>query len=149
MNHEHHHRRRVNDRRYWTATGVIPRWQLVAVYALVIGACIVGFVTIGNAVHRANSATRANRALAQRADAQARATQRQAAAIQRQRRELCKDQNDRHDATIRELDVIVRRLEHTAPPAQRAQLKASRAYNVLLINALAPRRRCAEILTYP
>lgn len=31
---------------YWTATGVIPRWQLVLVYALIVGAGVVGFAKI-------------------------------------------------------------------------------------------------------
>lgn len=150
------HGRRAADKNYWTATGVIPRWQLVAVYGLMAVIGIVGFATIGNTADKASQASQSTRtlaqstrALAQRAAAQAAESHRQALAIQQQRRDLCVDQNHRHDATIRQLDFIVRKIEHTAPPAERAQVKSSRVYNILLINALAPRRNCKAITTNP
>lgn len=35
---------------YWRATGVIPRWQLIVVYALIVGAGAVGFVQVNDAL---------------------------------------------------------------------------------------------------
>lgn len=44
----------IHDRRtsraYWLQTGVIPRWQLVLVYALIVAASIAGLRSLGNAV---------------------------------------------------------------------------------------------------
>lgn len=51
----------------------------------------------------------------------------------------CRDENQRHDATIRRLDDLIHRL----PPAKRTRAVQSRAGTVLLINALAPRRDCS------
>lgn len=39
-------------RAYWTAKGVIPRWQLVAVYLLITGIGIAGFYSINQALDR-------------------------------------------------------------------------------------------------
>lgn len=58
----------------------------------------------------------------------------------------CRQQNARHDGTIRELNVLLRASMRTADPARRQQLSASRASTVLLINQLAPKQDCAMIV---
>lgn len=118
---------RFFHKRYWTATGVIPRWQLVAVYALVITVSVIGFAS----VRHQNAKTHR---VAQRAAALV-------VEVQRQRKAVCLDQNRRHDRTIAKLDFLIAHV----PPRLRKQAAASRAGNVTLINALAPRRNCAAI----
>lgn len=56
----------------------------------------------------------------------------------------CHDQNQRHDHTVAELDVLLARAEKHAPPAQRKQMAASRQFTILLIDQLAPRQNCAK-----
>lgn len=62
--------------------------------------------------------------------------------IQQSRRdntvEACLAQNDRHDNTIAALDAELAELSKSLKPAEAAQLKQSRDFTVLLINALAP-----------
>lgn len=41
---------------WWTATGVIPRWQLIAVYVLVVAAGAAGMTATRNAADRAQAA---------------------------------------------------------------------------------------------
>lgn len=53
----------------------------------------------------------------------------------------CRDENERHDATIHRLDELIKRL----PPEKRTRAVQSRAGTVLLINALAPHRDCATL----
>lgn len=117
--------RRKSDTNYWTATGVIPRWQLVAVYVLVVGATVVGFISVSHQTNRVNDAVRQ---------------------IQRQRYYLCQDQNRRHDLTIKRLDELI---AATSPPRRKKRAERSRAGTLQLINALAPRRNCAVIARTP
>lgn len=58
----------------------------------------------------------------------------------------CADQNLRHDQTIAALDVILARTRKGASPADVRRIDQSRERTVLLINALAPRRNCAEVV---
>lgn len=138
---------RARWKAYWTRRGVIPRWQQFGAYVLIVAAGAIGFHNIGNAAEKANRATRESRALALSAKRQSAKTAALARTIQRQRREFCKDQNDRHDATIRELDVQIQKLIKAGviTKSELAQVKASKAANIALINALAPRHRCAKI----
>lgn len=53
----------------------------------------------------------------------------------------CRDENQRHDATIHRLDELIKRL----PPEKRTRAIQSRAGTVLLINALAPHRDCVTL----
>lgn len=65
--------------------------------------------------------------------------------IQSQRKEFvrrtCVDQNKRHDKTLRVLSHIVDVAEHKHPELRKAY-EDSRAQNLLLINALAPKQNC-------
>lgn len=54
----------------------------------------------------------------------------------------CKDQNARHDNTIRKLDKILARV----PADRRARAQSARQANVELINALAPKRNCLAVV---
>lgn len=132
-------------RHYWTATGVIPRWQLVAVYALVLTVVLIGYLRVGNVADDAHSAANQAKVAAHDAQAAAHNAQRAVAGVQRQRKDLCKDQNGRRKATIDRLDELIAKL----PPDQKAQAKSIRASNVSLINALAPKRNCAAITNNP
>jgi hypothetical protein len=61
--------------------------------------------------------------------------------IQASRRELCVQQNRRHDATIAQLDRGIARL----PAHQRRRANANKAFTVDLINALSPVRDCRAL----
>ena len=60
--------------------------------------------------------------------------------------ENCKDQNERNEDTIHTLDLRIARVAKSVPPEELAQLKASRAFTVSLVNALAPHRDCKVVL---
>lgn len=137
--------RRERWKRWWTARGVIPRWQQVGAYLLIGIAAFVVFKSNGDTSDNANHA--ANQAKSASHDAQAAAHNAQAAiaAIQQQRKDLCKDQNKRRRKTIARLDFLITKL----PPDERVRAKEIRASNVSLINALAPKRNCASITPNP
>lgn len=84
---------------------------------------------------------------ARRVAAQTRALSHQ---IQRERarsvRATCAEQNARHDGAIATLAAIDRQLR-MASPQDRAQLRAYRRFSASLIEALAPRRDCADLVT--
>jgi len=61
-------------------------------------------------------------------------------------RSNCRDQNARHDDTIHALDTVLAKYLKTATPQQAAQLRGVRSQNVLLINALAPKRNCETLV---
>lgn len=131
--------RRAHWKRYWTETGVIPRWQLFAVYVLIFAAGFIGFLTLRGAVDKSNKATRANHVLAVQAARQAATTKRLTATIQKQRKDLCQDQNARRRSTIKRLNLLTKQL----PPSAERSLR--RRSTIQLINALAPPRNCAAI----
>lgn len=74
----------------------------------------------------------------------------QTAEIQSQRerniRESCEAQNRRHDGTIGVLDRLIAQRAKSASPAEVRQMRSSRAYTVLLIDALAPHQDCADVV---
>jgi hypothetical protein len=104
---------------------VIPRWQLVAVYVLIVAAGALGITQTQHVAHRADALAR---------DIQA---QRVSSIVQ-----SCEQQNARHDATIATLDRLIRQ----QPAGQRRRAERSRASTVLLIDALAPMRDCQKVL---
>lgn len=61
---------------------------------------------------------------------------------QRNARAACVDQNRRHDQTILTLDRLLAQAEADATPTQLGQLRQSRLFTVLLVNALAPHQNC-------
>lgn len=135
----------VEDRRsFWRQRGVIPRWQQFAAYILIVAAGIVGFISIGNASDKATKASKASAALAISAKRQAEQTADLISEIQQQRANLCNDQNERHDNTIKTLNTVLRNYVKKHPD-QAQQVKDSAQSNVLLINALAPKRDCSAI----
>jgi hypothetical protein len=73
--------------------------------------------------------------------------QRLTEAIQEQRRDSilygCREQNARHDRTIATLDRLIAQ----APAGRRERARQGRAGTVLLIEALAPKRDCAALVT--
>jgi hypothetical protein len=74
----------------------------------------------------------------------------QIAAIQQERvtniRDACEQQNLRHDETIATLDKLLARRLEGASDETRAQAEQSRAATVLLIEALAPKRDCEQVV---
>lgn len=66
--------------------------------------------------------------------------------IQQSRIAYCQSQNQRHDRTIAELDRELARAMRHATTARRAQMAASRAYTIALIDQLAPRQNCSAIV---
>jgi hypothetical protein len=112
-------------RNYWTARGVIPRWQYLTVYVAITAVFIGGLAKSNQLSHKAQN-------LAEQ--------------IQRQRVSVvgtsCQEQNARHDATITQLDQLIRKV----PASRRQRARESRAGTVLLIDALVPKRDCAEVL---
>lgn len=68
--------------------------------------------------------------------------------IQRERREAvirnCQDQNQRHDATISELDKLAAKIIRQHPDKAK-QIQQSIQENVLLINALVPKHNCEAL----
>lgn len=61
-------------------------------------------------------------------------------------RTACRDQNARHDNTIKTLNQLVAQRKATASPAQRKQLADSLKPTILLIDALTPRRDCEKVV---
>lgn len=119
-----HPKRRKDDGSYWRATGVIPRWQLLAVYVLIVAAGAAGFWQTSSVANRADDFARdvqSQRVVAIRAN--------------------CQEQNQRHDDTIRTLDHLIARIP---PGAGRDRALANRRGTVLLIDALAPKRDCGR-----
>ena len=57
-------------RAYWTAKGVIPRWQLLLVYVTIVGAGVFGFASIQRSLDRGKQALREECSLQIRARAQ-------------------------------------------------------------------------------
>ena len=122
---------------WWTARGVIPRWQLLLVYALVVGVSMVGLAST-------RSIADENRVLALRVDGLARA-------IQDQRKESirtnCRTQNKRHKAAI---SATLRLLARPAVPPSRtltpAQQRAQRTVIVGWVGVLVPKQNCALLV---
>lgn len=69
--------------------------------------------------------------------------------IQQQRKETilrsCTEQNGRHNATIKVLDKVLSDTVKSNPKLK-AQVKDSRAQNLLLINALVPVQNCSQLV---
>ena len=103
------------SREYWTEVGVIPRWQLLAVYLIIVCGGLWGFYQNGEA----------------RDD------------IQESRREAiiisCEQQNERHDQTVRQLD---RNIADIPPGPRKRRARVSRDHTVALIDALVPTTDC-------
>jgi hypothetical protein len=125
------------------ALGAVGCWALLA--TLATAAMIVIVLHTQSTLNRADIALRhSNRAVAEAVSARTLAT-----AIQANRRTLilsaCEDQNNRHNATIRQLDKILTQAEkHAKTSARKAQVQQSRGPTVLLINALLPVRNCQQ-----
>lgn len=62
--------------------------------------------------------------------------------IQQSRLDFCRQQNARHDGTVRVLD---RQIQHF-PPRARMRAIRQRAGTVALIDALAPKRNCVRAI---
>lgn len=58
----------------------------------------------------------------------------------------CRQQNDRHAATVSELDSLLAKAKQHASPARLKQIRENRASTVLLIDALAPYQNCQRVL---
>lgn len=59
-------------------------------------------------------------------------------------RRSCVEQNVQHDETIRTLDEQIAERKRTASPEIARRLDESRAFTLLLIQALAPRQDCGR-----
>lgn len=99
---------------YWTAVGVIPRWQLVFIYGMIALICTYGFIKVNQAISD----------------------------IQQNRIEQCQAGNDRHDATIRQLNKEIA----ADPPARRREAEANKAATIRLLNAAVPKKNCEAVL---
>lgn len=141
---------------WWTATGVIPRWQLLLVYALIVGAFVWSSAetrTVATdakdaskqATHASEQATHAvaeNKRVALLAKRAADDAKHAVEQVQASRIELCRQANRRHDNVIAELDKQIARL----PPGRRARAEAGRDGTVALLEAISPRRKCVKAL---
>lgn len=58
----------------------------------------------------------------------------------------CQDQNERHDATVGVINKLLGRATAHATRRTRRQVNATRVAEVLLIDALAPKRDCAQVV---
>jgi hypothetical protein len=59
----------------------------------------------------------------------------------------CQDQNDRHDATFAQLDKLsARDLEQAQTPEQKLRAQQTIAGTKALVDALAPKRNCADVV---
>lgn len=127
---------------YWTAVGVIPRWQLFTVYSLIAIIGIIGFDRTGTIANRADTNANQVRRLAKE-------NRRLSLAIQAQRAasiyDNCNDQNDRHKTAVR---VTLRLLGHPVvqpnPPLTHAQMNAQRRVIIKWVSALVPKRDCQQ-----
>lgn len=130
----------IHDRRsvaYWKQVGVIPRWQLVAVYTLVIAAGALGFQQTSKVAHRADDLSKQNKITATQAAILTRE-------VARQRRDTilasCLDTNSRHDDVERE---IIKLIPPDVDPAERARRVSSARR---LAEAVAPKRDCNAVV---
>ena len=106
-------------RRYWTATGVIPRWQLILAYILIAGAF--AFTTY-NVVHDGQNTQEA---------------------IVRE----CQVTNQRHDDTYKSLvDAAAIDEDNAKTGAAKAEVRRRRDVTLALIDALAPKRDCDNLI---
>lgn len=55
-------------------------------------------------------------------------------------RSSCREQNERHDSTVKTLDGLLK----AAPDSAQEQIKQTRAFTVILIDTLVPVRNCEE-----
>jgi hypothetical protein len=64
--------------------------------------------------------------------------------IQHQRHQVCTNQNERHDRSLRLFEVAAAQLarEH---PEQADQIRENREFNIRIINSLAPRQNCDKV----
>ena len=132
-------------RNYWTAVGVIPRWQLVAVYLFIAA---IGIVAIGSVARQSDEIeAQANRAtaLAIQNRQLSKASAELARRVQQQRldgiRSNCEDQNRKHGDTIRSLRASARRLK-----IPRSEWPERLGPTIRLINALAEVRDCDTVI---
>lgn len=90
---------------YWTQVGVIPRWQLVMVYVVIVAAGATGLLKTSNAAHRADHAAREAKAATR--------------AIQHSRivatREACAQQNARNRKAVLFLRQLPRGTSNQTP----------------------------------
>lgn len=136
-------------RAYWTARGVIPRWQLFLVYVVVVGAGAYGLQSNAATAGKAKDAVARSTATAIEASHAARQAKSAALQanhavrrVQASRLEQCQEANHRHDGAFRVLNESLRQL----PPAERARAELQRKQTVAFIQALAPRRNCRRAL---
>ena len=59
-------------------------------------------------------------------------------------RQVCLEQNARHDRTVRTLDEEMARRLRQVGPSERVRLRASRAGTIALIDTLAPHQNCTD-----
>lgn len=112
---------------------------LVISVLLTSGALLYAVTSNSDAADVAQARAEAAQAIAQ----QARAT---GIRIQGERerniRNACEMQNERHDDAVTFIDHVIA----TAPPAQRAAAKANRKVTVAFINTLAPHQNCDDVV---
>lgn len=124
-----------------------------AFYFLLVAGAAAGIVALGLtvAVSVSHSNDLATRALVGQLETKQQAAQakRLAEALGGERRDtilrLCRGQNERHVASIRELHALVVRAERK-PRARRRQLRASEQSFVLLIDAFFPLQNCKRLV---
>lgn len=116
------------SRAYWTETGVIPRWQLLAVYGIIVCGGLWGF-------HQADAQRDEIEAQAIRSDQRIQESRRDAVIIS------CRQQNERHDRTIRQLD---RNIAGLPRGPERLRARQRRDSTVSLIDALVPKTDCKQ-----
>lgn len=124
-------RARLHRFKLWlTETGVIPRWQLLLVYFIIVTAMAIGLA-------RTVSVTNDVKVVAARAEGLARSIQTQRITTVR---EGCEQQNVRHAQALKALNALI-------PPNQSAKRRAqSKKVVKALADAVAPKRDCDKVV---
>lgn len=121
---------------------------LRSVAVIIVAVVVAGALAFDTA--KVSSLTSSQTTLATQALAQSRQARGFASDIAAQRHQTilrqCREQNARHNHTIRVLNRILRKAERASPPPRRAQIRESRSSTVLLIDQLAPHRNCRHQL---
>lgn len=133
-------RDRIDDlvRRYAALDRRVSRYLRALVVLFCVSALVFTYLLAVNAdrAKEARDLARTNRVLTRQIQ------------IERARnvRDACAQTNARHDKTIVTLDRLLKRAAKTASPERLRQMKDSRTGTVLLIEALVPKRDCAQLV---
>jgi hypothetical protein len=99
-------------RAYWMAVGVIPRWQLLAVYLLISVVFVVGLNRYGSVASRADDAAHGAKVLASRVDMESKARV----------KESCRISESRYQDAVTQLGSTYAYLTFLSPEERKSTL---------------------------